>query len=348
MDVKTLITGGLGFIGSNYIDYILETKPLENLLVLDKKTYAADPDALKRWEGNTRLSFIEGDICDAQLLCQIFLENNIQGVVHFAAESHVDNSISGPQAFVETNIMGTFQLLEAARKTWLDRNQSKKAGYENARFHHISTDEVYGALGPKGAFTEKTAYAPNSPYSASKAASDHLVRSYFHTYGLPVVTTNCSNNFGPYQHQEKLIPTIIRKAIQEEPIPIYGTGKNIRDWLFVLDHCIAIQTVFEKGTLGEVYCVGGDSEKTNLDLCAAVIQILDNTQPRSNRESYATLITHVTDRLGHDFRYAIDSSKINKELNWKPSLQVEERIKKTVTFYLQNKEWLEKIIYRKS
>ena len=334
MDVKTLITGGLGFIGSNYIDYILETKPLENLLVLDKKTYAADPDALKRWEGNTRLSFIEGDVCDAQLLCQIFLENNIQGVVHFAAESHVDNSISGPQAFVETNIMGTFQLLEAARKTWLDRNQSKKAGYENARFHHISTDEVYGALGPKGAFTEKTAYAPNSPYSASKAASDHLVRSYFHTYGLPVVTTNCSNNFGPYQHQEKLIPTIIRKAIQEEPIPIYGTGKNIRDWLFVLDHCIAIQTVFEKGTLGEVYCVGGDSEKTNLDLCAAVIQILDNTQPRSNRESYATLITHVTDRLGHDFRYAIDATKIKNELGWSAQTSFEEALQITVEHYL--------------
>lgn len=337
MDVKTLITGGLGFIGSNYIDYILETKPLENLLVLDKKTYAADPDALKRWEGNTRLSFIEGDICDDQLLCQIFLENNIQGVVHFAAESHVDNSISGPQAFVETNIMGTFQLLEAARKTWLDRNQSKKAGYENARFHHISTDEVYGALGPKGAFTEKTAYAPNSPYSASKAASDHLVRSYFHTYGLPVVTTNCSNNFGPYQHQEKLIPTIIRKAIQEEPIPIYGTGKNIRDWLFVLDHCIAIQTVFEKGTLGEVYCVGGDSEKTNLDLCAAVIQILDNTQPRSNRESYATLITHVTDRLGHDFRYAIDATKIKNELGWSAQTSFEEALQITVEHYLNKR-----------
>lgn len=337
MDVKTLITGGLGFIGSNYIDYILETKPLENLLVLDKKTYAADPDALKRWEGNTRLSFIEGDICDAQLLCQIFLENNIQGVVHFAAESHVDNSISGPQAFVETNIMGTFQLLEAARKTWLDRNQSKKAGYENARFHHISTDEVYGALGPKGAFTEKTAYAPNSPYSASKAASDHLVRSYFHTYGLPVVTTNCSNNFGPYQHQEKLIPTIIRKAIQEEPIPIYGTGKNIRDWLFVLDHCIAIQTVFEKGTLGEVYCVGGDSEKTNLDLCAAVIQILDNTQPRSNGESYATLITHVTDRLGHDFRYAIDATKIKNELGWSAQTSFEEALQITVEHYLNKR-----------
>ena len=337
MDVKTLITGGLGFIGSNYIDYILETKPLENLLVLDKKTYAADPDALKRWEGNTRLSFIEGDVCDAQLLCQIFLENNIQGVVHFAAESHVDNSISGPQAFVETNIMGTFQLLEATRKTWLDRNQSKKAGYENARFHHISTDEVYGALGPKGAFTEKTAYAPNSPYSASKAASDHLVRSYFHTYGLPVVTTNCSNNFGPYQHQEKLIPTIIRKAIQEEPIPIYGTGKNIRDWLFVLDHCIAIQTVFEKGTLGEVYCVGGDSEKTNLDLCAAVIQILDNTQPRSNGESYATLITHVTDRLGHDFRYAIDATKIKNELGWSAQTSFEEALQITVEHYLNKR-----------
>ena len=337
MDAITLITGGLGFIGSNYIDYILKTKPLENLLVLDKKTYAADPDALKRWEGNTRLSFIEGDICDAQLLSHIFLENNIQGVVDFAAESHVDNSISGPQAFVETNIMGTFQLLEAARKTWMDTNQSKKTGYENARFHHISTDEVYGALGPKGAFTEKTAYAPNSPYSASKAASDHLVRSYFHTYGLPVVTTNCSNNFGPYQHQEKLIPTIIRKAIQEEPIPIYGTGKNIRDWLFVIDHCIAIQTVFEKGTLGEVYCVGGDSEKTNLDLCAAVIQILDTIQPRSNGKSYAALITHVTDRLGHDFRYAIDATKIKNELGWKAQTSFEEALQITVEHYLNKR-----------
>jgi len=337
MDAKTLITGGLGFIGSNYIDYILEAKPFENLLVLDKKTYAADPDALKRWEGNARLSFIEGDICDAQRLSQIFLENNIQGVVHFAAESHVDNSISGPQAFVETNIMGTFQLLEAARKTWMDTNQSKKTGYENARFHHISTDEVYGALGPKGAFTEKTAYAPNSPYSASKAASDHLVRSYFHTYGLPVVTTNCSNNFGPYQHQEKLIPTIIRKAIQEEPIPIYGTGKNIRDWLFVLDHCIAIQTVFKKGTLGEVYCVGGDSEKTNLDLCAAVIQILDSIQPRSNGESYATLITHVPDRLGHDFRYAIDATKIKNELGWSAQTSFEEALQITVEHYLNKR-----------
>ena len=337
MEAKTLITGGLGFIGSNYIDYIIEAKPLENLLVLDKKTYAADANALKRWEGNARLSFVEGDICDAQLLSQLFQENNIQGVVHFAAESHVDNSISGPEAFVETNIMGTFQLLEAARKAWLEPNQSKKAAYEKARFHHISTDEVYGALGPTGAFTEKTAYAPNSPYSASKAASDHLVRSYFHTYGLPVVTTNCSNNFGPYQHQEKLIPTIIRKAIQEEPIPIYGTGKNIRDWLFVLDHCIAIQTVFEKGTLGEVYCVGGDSEKTNLDLCAAVIQILDTIQPRSNGKSYTTLITHVTDRLGHDFRYAIDATKIKNELGWKAQTSFEEALQITVEHYLNKR-----------
>ena len=337
MEAKTLITGGLGFIGSNYIDYIIEAKPLENLLVLDKKTYAADANALKRWEGTARLSFVEGDICDAQLLSQLFQENNIQGVVHFAAESHVDNSISGPQAFVETNIMGTFQLLEAARKAWLEPNQSKKATYEKARFHQISTDEVYGALGSTGAFTEETAYAPNSPYSASKAASDHLVRSYFHTYGLPVVTTNCSNNFGPYQHQEKLIPTIIRKAIQEEPIPIYGTGKNIRDWLFVLDHCIAIQTVFEKGTLGEVYCVGGDSEKTNLDLCAAVIQILDTIQPRSNGKSYATLITHVTDRLGHDFRYAIDATKIKNELGWKAQTSFEEALQITVEHYLNKR-----------
>ena len=337
MDAKTLITGGLGFIGSNYIDYILKTKPLENILVLDKNTYAADFDTLKRWEGNPRLTFTEGDICDAQLLSQIFQENNILGVVHFAAESHVDNSISGPQAFVDTNIMGTFQLLEAARKTWLDVNQSMKEGYENARFHHISTDEVYGALGSKGAFTEKTAYAPNSPYSASKAASDHLVRSYFHTYGLPVVTTNCSNNFGPYQHQEKLIPTIIRKAIQEESIPIYGTGKNIRDWLFVLDHCTAIKTVFQKGTLGEVYCVGGDNEKTNLDLCAAVIQILDKTQPRPDGESYATLITHVADRLGHDFRYAIDATKIKNELGWSAQTSFEEALEVTVAHYLNKR-----------
>ena len=337
MDAKTLITGGLGFIGSNHIDYILKTKPLENILVLDKNTYAANSDALKRWESNPQLTFTEGDICDAQLLSQIFQENNIQGVVHFAAESHVDKSISGPQAFVDTNIMGTFQLLEAARKTWLDVNQSKKAGYENVRFHHISTDEVYGALDSKGAFTEKTAYAPNSPYSASKAASDHLVRSYFHTYGLPVVTTNCSNNFGPYQHQEKLIPTIIRKAIQEEPIPIYGTGKNIRDWLFVNDHCIAIQTVFEKGILGEVYCVGSNNEKTNLDLCIAVIQILDKTQPRPNGESYATLITHVTDRLGHDYRYAIDATKIKNELGWSAQTSFEEALEITVAHYLNKR-----------
>lgn len=334
METKTLITGGLGFIGSNFIDHILELKPLENILVLDKMTYAADPDALKRWETNTRLTFIEGDICDAQLLAQIFQENTIQGVIHFAAESHVDNSISGPQAFMETNIMGTFQLLEATRKCWLDENQVLKTKFQKARFHHISTDEVYGALGSTGAFTEKTPYAPNSPYSASKAASDHLVRSYFHTYGLPVVTTNCSNNFGPFQHQEKLIPTIIRKAVHEESIPIYGTGNNIRDWLFVKDHCIAIQTVFEQGTLGEVYCVGGDSEKTNLEICAAVIQILDSVQPRSSGTSYAELITHVSDRLGHDFRYAIDATKIKSELGWEPLTSFEKALKITVEYYL--------------
>tara|TARA_B100000767_G_scaffold209460_1_gene196428 strand:- start:15252 stop:16271 length:1020 start_codon:yes stop_codon:yes gene_type:complete len=331
---KTLITGGLGFIGSNYVDYILETKPQENLLVLDKMTYAADPNALKRWQENKQLNFIQGDICDADLLQQIFKGNNIQGVVHFAAESHVDNSISRPQAFVETNIMGTFHLLEVARKTWLNERQTLKSDYKKARFHHISTDEVYGALGPTGAFSEETAYAPNSPYSASKAASDHLVRSYFHTYSLPVVTTNCSNNFGPYQHSEKLIPTIIRKAIQEEPIPIYGTGENIRDWLFVQDHCSAIQRVFEKGTLGEVYAVGGDSEKTNLDLCKAVLEILDKHKPRPNGTSYSELITHVTDRLGHDYRYAIDATKIKTTLGWSAQTSFEDALEITVFHYL--------------
>lgn len=334
MKATTLVTGGLGFIGSNYIDHILKTKTSGNILVLDKVTYAADPNALVRWKGDNRITFVKGDVGDHQLLAQLFQENNIQGVIHFAAESHVDNSISGPQTFMETNIIGTFSLLEAARNCWLDEDQKLKPTFENARFHHISTDEVYGALGSTGAFSETTAYAPNSPYSASKAASDHLVRSYFHTYGLPVVTTNCSNNFGPHQHQEKLIPTIIRKALHEESIPIYGDGKNIRDWLFVEDHCSAIQTVFEKGSLGEVYCVGGDSEKTNLEICAAVVEVLDRLKPRSNGESYASLVTHVTDRLGHDFRYAIDATKINSTLGWSAATTFEKALELTVVHYL--------------
>ena len=337
-ETTILITGGLGFIGSNFVDDLIETKPDQNLLILDKKTYAADLKALDRWKQNTQVSFVKGDICDAILLEKLFQKNNIQGIIHFAAESHVDNSISGPKDFVETNIMGTFELLEASRKSWLDNNQKLKSAFKSARFHHISTDEVYGALGLKGAFTEKTPYAPNSPYSASKAASDHLVRSYFHTYGLPVVTTNCSNNFGPYQHHEKLIPTIIRKAIHEEPIPIYGTGENIRDWLFVKDHCKAIQTVFERGVLGEVYAVGGDNEKTNLELCDAVIKILDQIEPRSNGESYSKLITHVTDRLGHDYRYAIDATKIKKDLKWLPQTPFEEGLKITVEHYLTKRK----------
>jgi len=337
-ETTILITGGLGFIGSNFVDDLIETKPDQNLLILDKKTYAADLKALDRWKQNTQVSFVKGDICDAILLEKLFQKNNIQGIIHFAAESHVDNSISGPKDFVETNIMGTFELLEASRKSWLDNNQKLKSAFKSARFHHISTDEVYGALGLKGAFTEKTPYAPNSPYSASKAASDHLVRSYFHTYGLPVVTTNCSNNFGPYQHHEKLIPTIIRKAIHEEAIPIYGSGENIRDWLFVKDHCKAIQTVFERGVLGEVYAVGGDNEKTNLELCDAVIKILDQIEPRSNGESYSKLITHVTDRLGHDYRYAIDATKIKKDLKWLPQTPFEEGLKITVEHYLTKRK----------
>lgn len=330
-----LVTGGLGFIGSNFIDYKIASNPNQALLILDKETYAANLDALKRWESNPQVAFISGDICNATLLNTIFEQNNIQGIIHFAAETHVDNSISGPQAFIETNVMGTFQLLEAARKYWLGKKQQLKKEYEKARFHHISTDEVYGALGDTGTFTEETPYAPNSPYSASKAASDHLVRSYFCTYGLPVITTNCSNNFGPYQHQEKLIPTIIRKAINKEPIPIYGTGKNVRDWLFVKDHCEAIQKVFKKGVLGEVYTVGGNSEKTNIEICETVIKILDEIKPRSNGATYRSLITFVEDRLGHDYRYSIDSSKIRKTLNWSPKISFEEALQITVRHYIE-------------
>ncbi len=331
-----LITGGLGFIGSNFIDYRIERNPNQAFLILDKETYAANTSALKRWEDNPQIRFISGDICNANLLNTIFRENNIQGVIHFAAETHVDNSISSPQAFIESNVMGTFQLLEVAKRYWLGEKQQLKQEYKKARFHHISTDEVYGALGATGFFTEETPYAPNSPYSASKASSDHLVRSYFHTYGLPVITTNCSNNFGIYQHQEKLIPTIIRKAINEEPIPIYGTGKNVRDWLFVRDHCEAIQKVFEQGALGEIYAVGGDSEKTNLEVCAAVIEILDDLKPRKNGESYSSLITFVEDRLGHDYRYSIDSSKIRKTLGWLPKTSFEEALRITVKYYIEN------------
>lgn len=311
-----LITGGAGFIGSNFVPYFINQYEQYNLIILDKLTYAGSLSNLEEVDEHLRFTFVKGDICDKELVTNLFEEYHFQGVIHFAAESHVDNSISGPEAFVQTNIVGTFNLIESARKLWMEAPNSVRAEYGQARFHHISTDEVYGSLGKTGFFTEKTPYAPNSPYSASKASSDFLVRSYFHTYGLNVVTTNCSNNYGPKQHSEKLIPTIIRQALAEESIPIYGDGKNVRDWLHVIDHCKAIDLVFHKGISGETYNVGGKNEKTNLEIVNLICKKLDVLKPRENANSYTDLISFVKDRAGHDIRYAIDAEKIKNELGW--------------------------------
>lgn len=290
---------------------------------LDKLTYAGNLDNLKECEGSENYTFVKGDICDNELVEQIFQNYKITDVIHFAAESHVDNSIKNPRAFVETNVLGTFTLLENFRK------------YSSGRFHHISTDEVYGSLGESGYFMENTPYAPNSPYSASKASSDMLVRSYFHTYGTNVVTTNCSNNYGPKQHQEKLIPTIIRTALSEQPIPIYGDGENIRDWLYVLDHCKAIDLVFYKGRSGETYNIGGHNERNNIEIATKICEILDIRRPRNNGRSYKELITFVNDRPGHDKRYAIDTTKLQTELGWQAEETFDTGIIKTVEWYIK-------------
>jgi len=334
---KVLVTGGAGFIGSNYVNYILENFQ-DELYVLDKLTYAGDLRNLAEASKASNYHFIEGDICDNRLLESIFTSHQFDTVVHFAAESHVDNSISGPGAFIETNIVGTFQLLQAAYKCWMNGPHSLKEDFKHARFLHVSTDEVYGTLGETGLFTEETPYAPNSPYSASKASSDLIVRSYFHTYGLPVVTTNCSNNYGPNQHREKLIPTIIRKAIAGEAIPIYGDGQNIRDWLYVRDHCVGIKKVLDNGALGDTYNVGGHNERKNLYIAHTICDILDNLKPKSS--SYRDQISFVTDRPGHDFRYAIDASKLESELGWKAEETFETGITKTVQWYLDNQDRL--------
>lgn len=332
---KVLITGGAGFIGSNYVEYVLKNSE-DEIFVLDKLTYAGN---LKNLESVLqKITFIEGDICEAKLVHDLFEKHQFNKVVHFAAESHVDNSISGPGAFIQTNIVGTFNLLQSAYKTWMFSPNEFKDGFDNARFLHISTDEVYGTLGETGLFTEKTPYAPNSPYSASKASSDFIVRSYFHTYGLPVVTTNCSNNYGPNQHKEKLIPTIIRKAISGEPIPIYGDGKNVRDWLYVADHCSGIYLALKNGKLGETYNIGGRNERENLYIANVICELLDEMRPRNL--SYKEQITFVTDRPGHDFRYAIDASKIEKELGWKADENFETGIRKTIAWYLNNQDRL--------
>ena len=325
-----LVTGGAGFIASNFISNFLKAHPAYRIVNLDKLTYAGDLSNLDGLEKNKRYQFIHGDICNENLVNDIFLNYKIDAVIHFAAESHVDNSINSPNSFIKTNIEGTFVLLEVARKYWLSGNK-----YINThRFFHISTDEVYGSLTDKGYFTEESPYAPNSPYSASKASADFLVRSYHKTYGLNTVISNCSNNFGPKQHDEKLIPTIIRKALANEPIPIYGKGTNIRDWLYVEDHCLAIDLLFHKGKAGETYVVGADNECTNLYLANEVCDLMDELIPKSEG-SYKDQITFVKDRLGHDYRYAIDSSKIRNELKWAPKQDFIEGLRKTVNWYIK-------------
>jgi dTDP-glucose 4,6-dehydratase len=332
-----LITGGAGFIGSNFVPYFLENHSNYKLINLDKLTYAGDLANLQEVEKHERYVFEKGDICDRGLVESVFKKYDIKGVLHFAAESHVDNSITGPEAFIKTNVNGTFNLLDTARHFWMSAPSEHKSGYENSRFLHVSTDEVYGTLGETGLFEETTPYAPNSPYSASKAASDMIVRSYFHTYGMNVVTTNCSNNYGPKQHNEKLIPTIIKNALTGKDIPIYGDGKNVRDWLYVLDHCKGIDLAYHKGELGEAYNIGGRNEKKNIDIAKNIAKALDTEAPRQDGKSYESQIKFVKDRAGHDRRYAIDASKIENQLGWKANEDFESGIAKTIKWYLANR-----------
>ena len=328
-----LVTGGAGFIGANFVPYFIENNSDYHLVNLDALTYAGNLENVSEVENHERYTFIKGDIVGGDFIRNLFETYQFHDVIHFAAESHVDNSISGPEAFIKTNVLGTFNLLDSARKLWMSAPNAYKPGFENARFHHVSTDEVYGTLGETGLFEETTPYAPNSPYSASKAGSDMIVRSYFHTYGMNVVTTNCSNNYGPKQHNEKLIPTIIRKAITGENIPIYGDGKNVRDWLYVLDHCKGIELAFKTGRAGETYNIGGRNERNNLQIVDRVCSILDELKPKASG-SYKDQITFVKDRPGHDLRYAIDATKIETELGWKADENFDTGIVKTIEWYL--------------
>lgn len=334
-----IITGGAGFIGSNFIHELLAATDY-HVINLDLLTYAGNQDSLKDIKDNARYTFVHGDICDVELVKDLMAKYQPSAIIHFAAESHVDRSIDGPAVFIQTNITGTFNLLDNARQYWRDLAESER---ERFRFIHISTDEVYGSLGPTGYFTEETCYAPNSPYSASKASADHLARSYYHTYGLPVIITNCSNNYGPYHFPEKLIPLMILNALEGKLLPVYGTGQNVRDWLYVKDHCRAILTVLEKGKPGEKYNIGGHNEKTNLEIVHTLCDILDVRQPRTDGRSYREQITFVQDRPGHDMRYAIDASKIERELGWVPAETFETGIVKTVDWYLNNLEWCQRV-----
>ena len=332
-----LVTGGAGFIGSNFVlDWLAQSD--ETVINLDKLTYAGNFENLSSLDGDKRHVFVKGDIGDSALAGQLLATYQPRAVINFAAESHVDRSIHGPEDFIQTNIVGTFHLLEAVRAYWNGLHGDAKASF---RFLHVSTDEVYGSLDKDdAAFTETHAYAPNSPYSASKAASDHLVRSYHHTYGLPVLTTNCSNNYGPYHFPEKLIPLMIVNALAGKPLPVYGDGQQIRDWLYVKDHCSAIREVLARGRVGEVYNVGGWNEKPNLDIVHTLCQLLNELRPKADGTSYQSQITYVTDRPGHDRRYAIDASKIERELGWRPLETFETGIRKTVDWYLANAAWV--------
>jgi dTDP-glucose 4,6-dehydratase len=337
-----LITGGAGFIGGNFVLDWLADPNAEGVINLDKLTYAGNLTTLDSIKSDRRHIFIHGDISDKELVTKILQEYQPRAIVNFAAESHVDRSIHGPAEFITTNIVGTFNLLECAREYWNNLDESSKKAF---RFHHVSTDEVYGSLSATdSAFTETNTYEPNSPYSASKAASDHLVRAWFHTYGLPVVTTNCSNNYGPYHFPEKLIPLVILNAINDKLLPIYGDGQQIRDWLYVGDHCSAIREVLAKGRLGETYNIGGWNEKANIDVVKTICTILDELKPRSDGQSYIKQITYVKDRPGHDRRYAIDASKVERELGWRPAETFDTGIRKTVQWYLDNPVWVEGVV----
>ncbi len=332
-----LVTGGAGFIGSALVRHLVG-QPGLRVVNVDKLTYAGNPESVAPVADSDAYVFEQVDICDAGEVARLFEQYRPAGVYHLAAESHVDRSIDGPAAFVQTNVVGTFTLLDAARRHWAGLAEAEREAF---RFLHVSTDEVYGTLGESDLFTEETPYAPNSPYSASKAGSDHLARAWFHTFGLPVVTTNCSNNYGPYQYPEKLIPVAILKALAGQPIPVYGTGQNVRDWLYVQDHVEALQTAFERGTPGEVYNVGGHNEKTNLDVVRGICDILDELHPEG--APHAGLIEFVTDRPGHDWRYAIDAGKIERQLGWTPSETFETGLRKTVEWYLENGGWCDRV-----
>jgi dTDP-glucose 4,6-dehydratase len=343
MNQNLLITGGAGFIGSNFIRYIQEHSPQVHLVNLDLLTYAGSKENLRDLPHPEKHIFVEADICDQPLIEKLLNEHSIDTIVHFAAESHVDRSLKGPGAFVQTNIVGTFSLLEAARKVWL---QDNKLGEDHVRFHHISTDEVYGSLEPGDpAFEETTPYAPNSPYAASKASSDHLVRSYAHSFGLPITISNCSNNYGPYQFPEKLIPLMILNALTGKQLPIYGDGMQIRDWLYVEDHCDAIWAILNKGKIGESYNIGGGNQPPNIEIVKTICQILDDRGlPNTPHEQ---LLTYVTDRPGHDRRYAMNIEKINRDFGWEPSVDLKEGLELTVNWYLDHTDWLNAIIKEK-